>query len=371
MAKTWRGLGAASGWLALGAVASSCVTVYEAEDAPEGRSQVPLPAAVAVPFPTGPAGAGGEGDGAHDRAHREYYGGLLRRLEDAVADRNPALLESLLEGFLRTDLPPWLRERLAAYRPVAKGLWFLGRVAATAHIEMETEAGVPLSAAAPPPRLGAPLRFVFTLPGGPVPVVFGGSRDADPTVFLVTLTIDDLFVDGTLRHQEVPEVVPLLERRTVRDGADLRLPIRLDLPSGGALRRTVGVRVESLTGHVQIDGVRVPLATAELAKLTLEQWPEGIEAIRKEPLATLREALRRGDPDHFAHVVLAAACLPAAAKQEAAAALIDVVRLGAPAQGQVAMFALQTLYGGGPKVGDRDAWLRYWQRQAEAPSTGR
>lgn len=347
-------------WLPLWGLAASCVVVYEPME-PAGSAPLPPAVAVTVPFPDG--GLHGTDE---DAARRDYYGGVLRRLQDAVAERDPAQIESLVAGFLRADLPEWLRDRLIGYRATAKGLWFLDLARATARLECETLAA-PL-AGPEGPTIGTPLRFLFTLPGPGVPVVLGGRSDPDPTGFLVTLAIDDLFVDGTVKHQEMPEFLSLDQGLTLRPGSDLQLPIAIDLPPGGALRRTVVVRVELLPGHVQIDGVRAPLATTELVRQRCDLWPAGIGPIRREPLATLREALRRGDPEHFPHVVLAAACMPAEARAEAGALLIDVVRLGTPPQGRVATAALRELFAGGPRVGDRDGWLRFWAGTAVPPA---
>lgn len=340
----------ALGWLGL-LGQSACVTVYEA---PEPLSTgANLPAAVMVPLP----GASADDPDPDQRARREYYGGLLRRLEDAVAERDPAQLESLVAGFASAALPDWLRERILGYRTVAKGLWFVARARSAARLEAVPAA----SDARPMDELGAPLRLLFTLPAGAQPVSLGGRADDDPVAFLVTLVVDDQFVDGTVRHREMPEVVPLERRVQLQGDACLQLPIALDLPAEGALHRAVVVRVELLPGYLLVDGVRAPIPTIELARCRHEQWPAGMEPLRSNPLATLRQALRRGDPEHFPHVVLAAACMPVRDRAAAAAELIEVVRLGSPLQGQVAMAALRRLFGRGPSVGDRDGWLRYWQ----------
>jgi hypothetical protein len=100
---------------------------------------------------------------------------------------------------------------------------------------------------------------------------------------------------------------------------------------------------------------RTPLATASAT-----QWPRGHQAIRERPLATLRAALRLGDPAHFPHVWLAAAFAPADARPQVEQLLIDQVRLGRPDQALVAMVALRDL-GVADLPLERDRWLAWWQ----------
>ena len=99
----------------------------------------------------------------------------------------------------------------------------------------------------------------------------------------------------------------------------------------------------------------------DIASAGLTQWPAGYEAIAKAPLVTLREALRRGDPAHFAHVFVAASFAGADERDAATALLIEQVRFGRQDQALVAMAALQVLTGAQLPSGDREAWLAWWQ----------
>ena len=53
-----------------------------------------------------------------------------------------------------------------------------------------------------------------------------------------------------------------------------------------------------------------------------------------------------------------------AQQREACALLVDQVRFGRADQAQVAMAALQNVNGLSIAVGDRDAWLDWWQARA-------
>jgi hypothetical protein len=105
----------------------------------------------------------------------------------------------------------------------------------------------------------------------------------------------------------------------------------------------------------------VPVQRTGIASTTLTQWPAGHAAIAAAPLVTLREALRLGDPAHFAHVFVAASFVGTEDREAATALLIEQVRYGRQDQALVAMAALQVLTGASQPAGDREAWLAWWQ----------
>jgi hypothetical protein len=73
--------------------------------------------------------------------------------------------------------------------------------------------------------------------------------------------------------------------------------------------------------------------------------------------------MERGDREQFLRVRVAAEFAGKKDLPTVERLLMDWVRLGTPEQARVAMAALQDLEksGSSPKVGDRDAWLSWWE----------
>src|SRR5690606_2847395 len=140
----------------------------------------------------------------------------------------------------------------------------------------------------------------------------------------------------------------------------LVLPIDVDATNGDAVRRHVTVRID-MRGHVLIDGMRAPVKSTTIAADSYTQWPAGYEIIQQQPLAALKLALGAFQRGNLASVYLAALAIPAQHRVEAAGLLIDQVRFARADQAHVAMAALQNVTGLAIAVGDRDAWLEWWQ----------
>ncbi len=304
----------------------------------------------------------------------EFYRSVLRQLQEAATDRDPATgrrdvdrLASLLARFERDDMPPGVKERVAGYRRIERGLRFCeGHAARAASVELlpppaaTDGTAIPLEAGAP--ALGAPLRFELRLPASGEPVVLGGVDDDEPVGFLVHAAIDDAFVEGSVRSYSRSDVVRLPAAFALGDGRELRVPIVVDEPVGEAVRRVVTVRVSLLPGYVGLGGEAVPVPETLLAARQCAQWPVGYGALAKAPLAELQAALRVFEPRTFPRAWLAATALAGGADREAAAALLlEQVRFGRADQAQVAMAALRELTGERILVGDRDAWLAWSQ----------
>lgn len=337
-------------------VSAGCVTTYE--NAPLVREDSAPPAPIPVAIPIGEEPSSPEG-----RAMLELYGGVFHRLEQAVAERDEVTVNALLDGFERSNLPPALLENLRGYRAIAHGLGFLKHASSTASLallttpEERTAGGV----AATVPAIGDPVHFEFRLPAGPEPVRLGGSRDADPVCFQVALQVEDQFLDGGSRTHSTQSILRLDEALDLSGAVVLRLPIDVTLPAEAAIRRVLHIRVDLLPGYVEVAEWRAPINCTALAATTLTQWPRGAEGIGKTPLATLREAIRLGDPVHFPHIYLGACLAPPDQREEAIRMLVDVVRLGSEAQAKVAMAALRAVSGANIQVGDREGWLAWWQ----------
>jgi len=177
----------------------------------------------------------------------------------------------------------------------------------------------------------------------------------------VHATIDDAFVEGSVRSHSTNEVRRLPAAFALADGRELRLPLVVDAPVGEAVRRTVTLRVSLLPGYVRVGGEVVPVPQTVLAAATVVQWPAGYGALAKAPLAELRTALRPFEPRTFPRAWLAATAATGADREPAIALLLEQVRFGRADQAQVAMAALRELTGERLLVGDRDAWLAWSQ----------
>jgi len=334
-------------------VPTACVTTYE--DVPittVAAESMPVPLAQTIPFP-------GAVVGEEQRLLFEFYGGVLERLEAAAQERDAAQLEGLLDGYERADLEPWLQNVLSGYRALAAGLRFQAHAARSATLTLAPTSETPDAVVDPP--IGAPLCFTLRVPAATVPVHLGGVQDDDPIAFLVSVKIDDTFVDGSARSSRTRDTLWLPEAFTLSGSAVLELPVGVDVPAGESVRRVVHVRMELMPGYVRSDGARVPIQRTAVGAAVLTQWPAGYRATEKAPLTTLRNALAIGDAAHFPHVFLAAHFMAPADREAATRLLIEQLRFGRPDQGRVAMAALAVLTGESWPVGDRHAWLAWWQ----------
>lgn len=332
-------------------LAGACVTVID--EAPLVGDQLDPPEfAVAQTIPLGRAPTT-----PNEHALAQLYDGVLRRMQEAVDDRDVRALFGLLDAYEKPGLPDWLAERLAGYRALGHGLRFVEHAAANATLRLVGDGTEPGSI---PPPIGAPLVLEFALPAGPRPVRLGGRDDDDPVRFAFSIQYEDTFVDGnTVSHRRQP-IEPLAEAVELAGDTVLRLPLEFDVGAGDAVRRQFHLRVDLLGGYVREGSVRAPVPRRTLAALSLTQWPRGYEPIAEKPLLTLREALRLGDPKHFPHVFLGALFTAGAEREQALELLVDQVRFAPQPLATVAMATLHELSGAEAPVGDREAWLAWW-----------
>jgi len=351
---------------------AACVTTVE--EAPLQALGAPAPADVVPPSLTIPFGE--SVSGPQQRLVDEFYRSALRPLQEAATSLDPATgrhdvdqLAMLLARFDRADIPPGVRERVAGYRRIERGLRFCeGHAARAARLELLAPApgsdgkAVPLEQGAV--ALGLPLQFELRLPAPADAVSLGGVDDDEPAGFLVHVTIDDAYVEGSVRSASSSAVIRLPAAFMLATGSELRLPVAVDEPVEDAVRRSVVVRVSLLPGYVRVGDEAVPVPQTLLAEAKVTQWPAGYGAVQKAPLAELKAALRVFEPRTFPRVWLAAvaaAGAPAAEREAAVALLLEPVRFGRADQAQVAMAALSQLTGEQLLVGDRDAWLAWSQ----------
>lgn len=358
------------------AALAGCVTTYEDVSPLVLPKTEPLPLAVPVAIPL-PQPAPGTGD----YVLSEFYGGIVKRMREAAVDRDVAHLEFLIEGYDRRDLPESWREQMRGYRAIAKGLRFEQHAIGHARLSLvpaARDAGAtppvaPTPNAATPPDLqpdgattavppcGEKLLFELVLPPGGPEFVLGGRRDPDPTGFAVAVTIEDAFVDGSSRSSRTEDFIWLPATLRLAGDQELRLPVAIDADAGGSIQRTVHLRVDLMPGYLQVDGVRAPVQRTGIAACTLTQWPRGYETLQREPLKALELALRTFDEPRFPIVYLAAALTRGEDREKAMALLIEQVRFARAEQAQVAMATLRAISGETHPVGDRDAWLAWWQ----------
>ncbi len=323
---------------------AGCVTTVVDQD--EAAAEAVSTYAVPVVMPIGGPAAGGD-----EAVLQAVYESLLVRLTEAYRHRDLPELRSLLAGYQRDTAPAWARERMDGFVALADGLAF----------ELHCRERATLAQPVPVPPLGAEVTFALRLP--PLPgatVVLGGERDAAPTSIGVWFWIADDHADGSVRQHESNATLRLPARTAIGE-TGLEQPLALTLAGDTVVRRRVVAEAWLLPGYVTVADRRAPVRRSLLGRAEIDQYPAGHEAIRARPLLTLREAMRLGDPDHFAHVWLGAAFAPAEDREAVLQALIDWVRLGRPDQQRVAMAALKNVTGARPVVGDREGWLAWWQ----------
>lgn len=368
-------------------LASACITVVE--EAPLVGDQLELPPfAVAQTIPLGkPSQSEGE------RQLIQLYDGILRRMQEAADDRQVDVLFDLLNSYQKPGLPDWLANRLKGYRALAHGLRFLEHAVSRAELRLVPAtvegaadgagAAIETAATATPegmstrmphlPPIGDPLQLEFMLPPMVTPIRLGGHDDSDPVTFAIAITYEDLYVHGGSKNPQAQGFESLPREFVLQAGEPLRLPIRFAIPTDGAVRRTVHVRVDILPGYVRVENartgdgssgeVRAPIERRTLAASSWQQFPAGHRPIAERPLATLREAIRLGDSKHFPHVLLGALFTTGPDRQEAIALLIDQVRFANEALAMVATAALREITEADIPIGDREAWLRWATRR--------
>lgn len=343
----------------LGLCLPGCVTEYEVAPTPSVAEALQMPEArpIAVLAPAA---------NANDTVRQQFYAGILRRLEQASKEHDPATIDALLDSYGSLRLPATMRSCMDSYQAVARGLWFQREVAQRATLSVVlppqvAEAPSAAAAAVQAPALGEPVALLFELPAGSQRAELGGKDAADPVGFAVIVEITDHFVDGSERRCETLGRVMVERTVALVDDVVLKLPVQLDLPQNYAVQRRVEVRIEWLPCHLRLDDLRVPVRHAEIVRTAFTQWPAGHAAVQAQPLATLRTALQHSSPDHYPHIALASRFLPATDRAVAVELLVDWIRLGSEPEVRIGTAALRQIVGSGPAIGDRDAWLRWWQ----------
>ena len=342
-----------AGLVAVASVAAACVTTSQPVS-PDAGEALPFAAPISIPL-TDLGGAGSS------RVQLEFFGGILRRLQDAAAEGDAALIDSLVDSYDLPNVPEAFQRHLVGYRAIARGIRFQQHVQRESTLRVVGAAPAPAQApgrSAPP--LGQPLRLEFELPPMGDPVRLGALGDLDPIGFSVGVTVEDEFVDGSSRESQSKEFLWLPRAFELKDES-LQLPVEVGAAAGDAVRRSIVVRVDLMPGYVTLDEVRAPIQRVTAGSITCTQWPRGYEVLAAQPLAGLKAALADFNPRNYAGAYLSALLVPAPQRREATALLIDQVRFGRADQARVAMAALHRTAGVNIAVGDRDGWLAWWQ----------
>lgn len=320
---------------------SACVTTPLEEPPPEAQT-VDLQAVV-IPFAEGSSGDSTPAD--------QYYSSILNQMQEALAERDLVRLSSLLAGKTRSNAPEWARVRIERFKTAELGLQFEAHAAKHSRIDV-----VQLGR-----TIGQPVDFIFQLDTPPNHDVMLEDTRRSGLRFQATLSVGDYDAYGGRTRRTASRTLRLVKPLTRHMEHPSEATFRAPADPTSAVMRELIVVVELLPGTVQIDNQLAPIQRMKLAERREVLYPTGYEVIRDQPMKTLRGAIALGDPKHFPHQFLAAHFMPEEKRDQAIELLIQNVRLGNRAQARVAMAGLAVLTGEDIPVGDRDAWLSWWQ----------
>ncbi|MFO1051771.1 MAG: hypothetical protein U1F36_06120 [Planctomycetota bacterium] len=300
--------------------------------------------------------------GVEPQALDTYYRSILTQMQQAVAERDVDWLDMLLAQHDREVAPDWAKDAIRSYRSVGRALRMETWV--QSHTRIETRDG--------PPLLGAMLSFALRIEGRAPDVLRlpGDGEEVAPTRFLVHLTFEDRDCLGGTSRAEFEDML------TLHDGADLDgdvavvVPFDVDAPPVHGCERRVELLCELLPGARLLEGDPVPGHRAVLVDSRFPVYPRGIEALKRAPLATLRNAVESRDPRYFDHVWLASRLVDAAQRGEADELLVGAIRLGPADLARVAGACLAESTGLSIPPTDRDGWLAWWQAQQRRKGGG-
>ncbi len=331
--------GRAPSLLVLGFGIAGCTVFGGGEEA--GRQPVVIPLA-------GVAGESGPG-----RNLDAYYQSVFAQLKAAYRDRDPTTLRHLLAQHQRSDVPGHIRELLAQFEVLASGVEFERTLADQGRILL-VEPVQPLS---------EPQRFRLVLavkPDGPE-IELGGTQSQLPCSFLCTFKVTEHGVLGERRGYQTSKVLSVEHLHTLKGDTPLTVEFEVPPSTGEVAIRESRLVAELLPCKVRIDGRLTPIRRTTAGTLASTAYPPNHDPIRRAPLRTLGEALRRGSRKYFRHVVLAAHFMPPEDTEQAMALLVRKLRVGTHDQARVAMVGLQVLTGQELGVTDRQLWLRWWE----------
>ena len=324
---------------------AGCVTYDVAAD-PTGPIELTGAEPVVVPLHPGAQDATGQ-------ALDAWYESVVAQLQMAYVDREADVLQGLLLRHDRDSAPDWARQQLAVYRQLLIGLRVEEHLAGAARIRD----------VAPGQVLGDTVELELVVDSAPIDVVLPATvDDVVVTQFLFEVVVRDEDAFGNVTTRVFSEFVGLDEPAALGRGV-LRVPFRVRRIAPEGVRRTIDVDCELMPGRFLLDGETVPSRRVPLARTTLVHWPPQVENVAVRPLETLRVALDEGGPERLRYVYVAAHFVPPEQVDTAVDLLIRNLRVAPPATARVDTVALRRLTGVDLPIGDRDAWLAWWQER--------
>jgi hypothetical protein len=333
-----------------------------------------LGSVVIDPTPMVRAGSGDAVNAYYDTVFAQMRGAWRSGGLDGLKE-----LRFLIKQHKRDEMVGTAAQRMSQFELLADGLEFdlqLPELCRIVHLNPSTS-------------LDTAQKFELRLSQKGERVLECGGPGKQELVLRAVVTLRDFDVSGQFVEMEDSLPLRVSERKRLTGGAEMVLPFELPGARSEAVVRELVVRVELLPCLVTLDGRDVPvsqpgrnrMATEEVEKLSPKQriaysrsgfthcavldvmsYPAGYEAIQKAPLATMREAQRRGDAKYFKHTFLAAHFMPPKDRDNAMGLLINHVRTGTASQARVAMGALRLLSGQDMGINERRAWLVWWKR---------
>ncbi len=316
-----------------------------------------------------------------------YYQSLFSQMQEAWEEHNGMRLQALVKQHQRNDLPASIKASLQGYSQLARSLSLEEALPQRCELRL-------LNSNA---SMHAEQQFEFILHADPdgSSLEIGGSGE-DAAKFVVNIKVSDFDVlDDQIQHEH-QRMLSVSRRHRLRDGNRLALAFSLPAAPAQAVARKLQMRVELWPCLVKVDGVNVPMIRAaaqnsgraetlgpkdaDLLVSSMKQrrpryvyccehaaslYPAGFEPIQDKPLVTLREALRRQNPDYARHLYLAATFMPESSWEQALALLMTTIRMGEPSQARYAMAATRRLSGVDLAVDDRQGWLQWWQARKQ------
>ncbi|MHC4853211.1 MAG: hypothetical protein ACYTF5_14450 [Planctomycetota bacterium] len=351
--------GRAPSLLVVGLALAGC-SIFDGGDDPIGSAHP-----VIIPLP------GDDGESGPERNLSAYYRNVFAQLRTAYRARDLETLRHLLAQHQRSDLPDHISRLLGQFEVLAGGVQFELALPKSSRIRL-VEPRRPLS---------EPQGFRLVVAADPTaPVVeLGGGGSELPCSFLCTLKIREHGVFGERREYRTSKALPVSRPHRLSAGAPLHLDFAVPESTGEVVIREVHLTVELLTCQVRIDDRVTPIRRTMCCSQVSTAYPPNHGHIQRAPLKTLREALRRGSPKYFRHVLLAAHFMPANLSDQAMGLLVRKLRVGTNDQARVAMVGLSMLSGENLGVTDRQVWLHWWERHkakglrpgADKPGTGK
>jgi len=315
-------------------------------------------------------------------AVRAYYDTVFSQMREAVYSGGREGLKELrflIEQHKRDDMVGTAAGRMDKFELLADGLEFELNLPDQCRLT-RTDASAPV---------GAPQKFELRLRQEGDRVLECGGESEQEVVLRAVVRLRDFDASGQFVEMEDSVPLRIRTRQRLTGGAELVMPFELPGAPAATVIREMAVRVELMPCTVTIDGKEIPVSqpgrrrpsAAELAKLPPKErllhvnhgfcqcatldvlvYPSGYESVEKSPLATLREAQRRGDAKYFKHTFLAAHFMPTKDRDKAMGVLIQHVRTGTASQARVAMGALRLLSREEFGLTERRAWLMWWKR---------